>query len=301
MLLKDFISESTSSLTGLYPESEAHSIIMMLCTDLLGVKSYTHIIEPSFAVPESRTAELEEAVARLVKAEPVQYVLGHTLFHDLDFHVTPAVLIPRPETEEIVSEAVREAERISRMRQSSAESKPVRVLDLCTGSGCIAWTMALSVPGCEVVAVDLSEEALKVAQGQDFKRLLAERHAKAPLFVKADVLDTEAPFEHGVFDIVISNPPYVMDSQKADMRPNVLGYEPHMALFVSDDDPLVFYRAVASWALRHMEANGRGFVEINDLLGPQTERIFREAGFPHCSQVADFSGKRRCVTFSKRP
>ena len=300
MLLKDYISESVSALSALYPPEEARAIVMMVCGELLGVKSYTHIVEPQTEVPASRMQALEEAKSRLMSSEPVQYVLGHAVFHDLDFHVTPAVLIPRPETEEITLAAIRTAGRIRRMREAYGKSaSPVRVLDLCTGSGCISWTIALNVPGCEVVAVDISEDALEVARHQDFSRQLAERHAVAPQFVRADVLNTAEIPSWDAFDLIISNPPYVMDSQKVSMRRNVLEHEPPLALFVPDDDPLVFYRAVAAWACRLLAPGGQGIVEINDMLGRETEAVFRRAGFTHASLVKDYTDKDRSVIFSR--
>ena len=140
----------------------------------------------------------------------------------------------------------------------------MRVLDLCTGSGCIAWSVALSVPGTEVVGVDISEPALAVARSQDFARECKERKAKAPLFVCADVLDTEQDFDHGTFDLILSNPPYITESEKDRMHRNVLEHEPHLALFVPDGDPLVFYRAVAAWSRRFLAEEGRGMAEINE-------------------------------------
>lgn len=300
MLLKDYISESIASLQHLYTSQEARSIVLMVCGDILGVRSYTHIVEPQTEVPESKMPALEDAISRLRAWEPVQYVLGKATFHDLCFRVNPSVLIPRPETEEIVSAAIGIADRIQRMRKADGVTAgPARVLDLCTGSGCIAWTMAICVPGCEVVAVDLSTEALKVAQSQDFAGLLEDRHAKAPRFVCADVLDIGHIPSWDSFDLIISNPPYVLDSQKADMRRNVLEHEPSMALFVPDGDPLMFYRAVAAWANRLLAPGGQGIVEINDMLGRETEAVFRESGFTHTSLIKDFTDRDRSVVFSR--
>ena len=254
----------------------------MLCEERLGVKSYTHIVEPQCEIPSGQLPELEEELGRLAAGEPIQYVLGYADFCGRRFRVTPAVLIPRPETELLVSEAV--SELLSRER-------PCRVLDLCTGSGCIAWSLALEVPGTEVVAADISEDALAVARTQ-FEE-------PGPLFVKADVLDTEQQFEYGEFDLLVCNPPYVMESEKALMRRNVLEHEPGLALFVPDGDPLLFYRAAARWAQRFLLPDGVGIVEINELLGPQTEAVFREAGFAKTQIIRDFAAKSRFVRFSR--
>ncbi len=255
----------------------------MLCEERLGVRSYTHIIEPQCEIPSGQLPELEEELGRLAAGEPIQYVLGYADFCGRRFRVTPAVLIPRPETELLVSESV--SELLSRGRVC-------RVLDLCTGSGCIAWSLALEVKGTEVVAADISADALAVARSQ------FEGEA-GPLFVETDVLDTERTFEYGEFDVLLCNPPYVMDSERARMRPNVLEHEPGLALFVPDSDPLLFYRAAARWAQRFLRADGVGIVEINEALGPETEAVFREAGFAKTQIIRDFASKSRFVKFSR--
>ena len=227
-------------------------------------------------------------------------MLGFADFCVFRFKVTPDVLIPRPETEQLVREAVKEAARLQRQRSPyGRHAAPVRVLDLCTGSGCIAWSVALSVPGTEVVAVDISEPALAVARSQDFARECKERKAKAPLFVCADVLDTEQDFNYGTFDLILSNPPYITESEKDRMHRNVLEHEPHLALFVPDGDPLVFYRAVAAWSRRFLAEEGRGMAEINESLGKETETVFRSAGFRSTTLVTDIFDRNRFVVYSK--
>ena len=254
-------------------------MVLILCEDKLGVKSYTHIVDPGFEIPTGMESELEDDIRRLCAGEPVQYVTGSCEFFGRRFNVSPAVLIPRPETEELVSAAVTHALTLDR---------PMRALDLCTGSGCIAWSLALEVPYAEVVAVDISDEALAVARCQyDDRR---------PLFIQADVLDTEQAFSHGIFDIITANPPYVMEKEKAAMRSNVLEHEPGLALFVPDDDPLVFYRAVARWAQRFLSNPGLGLVEINEALGEQTAEVFRASGF-EAEVIKDLSGRDRIVRF----
>jgi release factor glutamine methyltransferase len=194
------------------------------------------------------------------------------------------VLIPRPETEVLVSEAI-------------SGSRPSRVLDLCTGSGCIAWTLALEMPGTEVVAVDISCEALKVASSQEFSREMAKTGAFAPEFIQSDVLAEELdPAIEGKFDILVSNPPYVMNKEKELMRANVLDHEPHLALFVPDDDPLLFYRAIAGHASRFLSPEGFGLVEINEALGEETADVFRASGF-EARVIRDLSDKDRFVRF----
>ena len=169
---------------------------------------------------------------------------------------------------------------------------------MCTGSGCIAWTLALEMPGAEVTAVDISDGALAVASAQDFAEEMARTGASAPKFLKADVL-SHPDSSFCQFDIIVGNPPYVMDKEKALMRANVLDHEPHLALFVPDDDPLLFYRAVADWARILLKPEGFGMVEINEALGPETADVFRSAGFSSVTIIKDLAEKDRFVVFSR--
>lgn len=300
MLLAEFVKAGTKALESLYPQKEARSIVLMLCEEVLGTENYTHIVEPEFKIDDKKLPELEAAMERLKKMEPVQYVLGHTEFYGRTFKVSPAVLIPRPETELLCRDAIKLGMRVYRMRSPYGKNaEPVRILDLCTGSGCIAWTMALSIPGSRVTAVDISDAALEVAAGQDFAAELKSKETFRPEFIKADVLDSEQEIELGPFDMVLSNPPYIMESEKEDMRRNVLEYEPESALFVPDDDPLLFYRAIARWSQRFMSPDGVGLSEVNETLARQTETVFRAAGYAHTEIVRDLSDKNRYIVYHK--
>lgn len=300
MLLAEFVKAGTKALESLYPQKEARSIVLMLCEEVLGTENYTHIVEPEFKIDDKKLPELEAAMERLKKMEPVQYVLGHTEFYGRTFKVSPAVLIPRPETELLCRDAIKLGMRVYRMRSPYGKNaEPVRILDLCTGSGCIAWTMALSIPGSRVAAVDISDAALEVAAGQDFASELKSKETFKPEFIKADVLDSEQEIELGPFDMVLSNPPYIMESEKEDMRRNVLEYEPESALFVPDDDPLLFYRAIARWSQRFMSPDGVGLSEVNESLARQTETVFKAAGYAHTEIVRDLSDKNRYIIYHK--
>lgn len=300
MLLAEFVKAGTKALESLYPQKEARSIVLMLCEEVLGTENYTHIVEPEFKIDDKKLPELEAAMERLKKMEPVQYVLGHTEFYGRTFNVDPAVLIPRPETELLCRDAIKLGMRVYRMRSPYGKNaEPVRILDLCTGSGCIAWTMALSIPGSRVTAVDISDAALEVAAGQDFASELKSKETFKPEFIKADVLDSEQEIELGPFDMVLSNPPYIMESEKEDMRRNVLEYEPESALFVPDDDPLLFYRAIARWSQRFMSPDGVGLSEVNESLARQTETVFKAAGYAHTEIVRDLSDKNRYIIYHK--
>lgn len=283
MFLKDLIDKGVKTISVSYPEREAREMVLMFLQHSIGTSRHTHILDPSYEVSEEATVAAVSAFERMAAGEPIQYIIGKAYFYDREFAVTPDVLIPRPETELLVREALNWARRSGR--------KSLRILDLCTGSGCIAWSMALELTDAEVTAVDISDGALVVAAGQKFDS------DNAPEFIKADVL--AGPVESlGAFDMILSNPPYVMDSEKALMRSNVLDHEPWLALFVSDDDPLVFYRAVASWAKRLLKPDGIGIVEINEALGRETSEVFSQAGFADVEVLADLSDRPRFVRFN---
>ena len=292
MLLKDFIAQSVAALGDVYPEAEARRVVAILCESLLGVRSYTHLVEPETVIPPSCEASLAAAMERLRAAEPVQYLTGHAPFCGFDFRVTRDVLIPRPETECLVREACAAASSLR-----GRPGAPLRILDLCTGSGCIAWALALSLPGAQVTGVDVSEAALAVARGQDFSGETGVRGALAPSFVLCDILDGQIPFAAGSFDLVVANPPYLPEARKAQMRRNVLDYEPGLALFVPDDDPLLFYRAVARWSRHCLAPGGRGFAEIDEAFGPESRAVFLQNGFENAAIIRDFFGKDRIVAY----
>ncbi len=300
MLLKDFLNEGVARLEPLYPTKEARNIMLMLCESRIGTKSYTHIVEPEYAVNDKSLEALHSDLDRLASGEPIQYVIGSADFCGLRFKVSRDVLIPRPETELLCREAVKIGSRILRMRKAYGKSaRPVRILDLCTGSGCIAWTVALNIPGAEVTGVDISEKAVAIASSQDFALKLKETGALAPKFVVADVLDAHPTFADGEYDLVLSNPPYIMESQKIQMRVNVLNYEPSTALFVEDEDPLVFYRSIAALSHSCLSTEGKGLTEVNELLASETAKVFSDAGFPKTEVVKDFYDKNRFVFYSK--
>lgn len=287
MLLTQLIKDGTGRLSDLYPDQEAREIVFACLEHFVGTKRHTHIIEPQYDVEEQQASVVMQAFERLAAGEPLQYVTGKAYFYGREFHVTSDTLIPRPETE-----------LLCRMSVEGASKSESRVLDLCTGSGCIAWTLALELPKAEVAAVDISDGALAVASSQDFAEEVSRTGASAPVFIKTDVLAGPESFEGKQYDIILSNPPYVMDKEKALMRSNVLDHEPHLALFVSDSDPLIFYRAVADWAFELLAPEGFGVVEINEALGEETADVFRSKGFSNAEVVKDLYEKDRFVRFS---
>lgn len=284
MLLSSFIKESAASLEGLYPPEEAAGIIAILLEDRLHVQRYTHILEPSREIPEDRLESLLADMQKLRAAQPIQYVVGKAPFRSHTFKVGPGVLVPRPETEQIVD-----------IVRSFTGNRPARVLDLCTGSGCIAWSIAAECPGAHVYGVDISLQALEIARGQNLELTPMSRVE----FIQADILQEGALDFDEPFDVIVSNPPYIMDSEKVDMRPNVLDHEPHIALFVRDSDPLLFYRAVADLSSRLLRSGGQGVVEINEKLSDPTAELFCQAGFEKVEKIPDYFNKTRFVAFKK--
>lgn len=276
----------------MFPEREAREMVLLYLEDCHDIKRLTHIIEPEFEIAEPVITESLAAFARMACGEPIQYIMGKSHFYGRDFNVSPSVLIPRPETEILCREV------ISKYRSGLCRTPQPRILDLCTGSGCIAWTLALEIPGAHVTAIDISASALSVAGSQQFTKEMDQTGAIAPDFIKADVL--ASPDERlGEFDFIVSNPPYVMDSEKAFMRTNVLEHEPHLALFVPDNDPLKFYRAVVRWTDSLLARGGWGIVEINEALGPQTADIFNLSCYDCVDILPDLSDKHRFVSFRK--
>lgn len=298
MTLKEVIKEGITGLSALYPEREAREMVHVFLEHFLGISRHTHIIEPYYEVSDEDVDAIRAAFRRMVFGEPLQYVTNKAYFYGREFNVSPDVLIPRPETEFLCRTVLDVADKLL---------KAPRILDLCTGSGCIAWTLALEMPEARVTALDVSDGALAIASSQDFADEMSRTGAQAPDFIKADVLsscpDLTVVSEQNdgssssLFDIIVSNPPYVMESEKAMMRPNVLEHEPHLALFVPDDDPLLFYRAVAEWALRCLKPGGFGIVEINEALAFSTEEIFRNLSFSDVHTIKDLNDRDRYVFF----
>ena len=293
MLLSELIRIGSGLLVDLYPEREAREMVFAYMESSAGTKRYTHIVEPQYQIADELADKCVSDFRRMASGEPLQYVLNEAWFYGRRFNVTPDVLIPRPETEILCRTVLTDLPD----GVFASSGRVPRILDLCTGSGCIAWTLALEMPGSEVIGADISDGALTVAENQDFSEEMSHTGALRPRFIKADVLSQPSD-DIGKFDIIVSNPPYVMESEKTLMRRNVLDHEPHLALFVSDDDPLIFYRAVAQWALRLLNPGGFGMVEINEALASETEEIFRNLNFNDVRTVKDLNDKDRFVTFT---
>lgn len=254
---------------------EANAMATMIIMEYTGMEGARQLALGDRIVSPANSALIMAATERAVSGEPLQYIFGYTLFCGHRIGVGPGVLIPRPETEEMTSAVIAENNGFEGI-----------VLDLCTGSGCIAVALAAAFPDAKVNATDFSEIALERAA-----RNAAANNAAVLLF-RADILTAPAE-SFPQCDILISNPPYVRLSEKAQMQPNVLDHEPHEALFVGDDDPLVFYRSIESIASRRLRQNGRLYLEINEALDRETADIFIKNGFAGVTVTNDINGKKR--------
>ena len=328
MLLRDLIRQGIETVSRCYSEREAKEIVSAYMEDVFGIRRYQLALTPQMEMSDMQSFRARSDFERMAAGEPLQYVTGKAYFYGREFRVTPDVLIPRQETEllcqSLICQMIPKTPAFTARCKGPQDHLPSRsrplagggtsspsfwqindrrtnILDLCTGSGCIAWTLALEMPGAAVTAVDISGGALEVASSQDFADEMTRTGAVKPRFVMADVLQgPQSPTAGQKFDIIVSNPPYVMDSEKPLMRANVLDHEPHLALFVPDDDPLKFYKAVALWAMELLTDEGVGMVEINEALGKETAEVFIQAGFSYVEIVKDLHEKDRFVKFCGR-
>ena len=281
------ISNLQSQLEAVYPKDEALALAWWTMEEMTGL-SRTQL---QFGCKDTTFSpymqeKLRENISRLLHFEPVQYIFGHTLWNGLDLKVTPATLIPRPETAELI-------EQISNLNSQFSNLKsPVKVLDIGTGSGCIAIALKKAHPQWQVTGMDISAEAIEVAREN------AQRNGVEVNFIQADIFsDGIGGIEH--FDIVVSNPPYICESEKKNMRPNVLEFEPATALFVPDSDPLRFYRRIAELFALPLQGKGRErgylFFEINEAYASETEQLLRQKGYTDVRITRDIYGKERII------
>ena len=279
MTIQGFIDLCQRRLGPLYPAPEVKAIACRLLEHFTDIPSYKYVAEPDLALSDAREeASVLAALDDLATGRPLQYVLGSTEFCGHRFKVGEGCLIPRPETEELVSRIIDD------LSGTEIGDEPFNILDLCTGSGCIAWSLAAAFPEAMVYGCDLSDAALRYACKQRVKV-----HGAKPIFFSADVL-AAPPAGLPKFDVLVSNPPYICESERAAMRPNVLDFEPAEALFVPDEDPLRFYRAVAGWADALLRPDGHVYLEINERFGPAVAALF-----PNSRVLQDLSGRDRLV------
>jgi release factor glutamine methyltransferase len=274
-----FTAQLAAALQGPYPTPEAAAIAALVTETLLGLNPLQRRMQAATPVPAEVAARLPELQTRLLAHEPVQYVLGTAHFAGMELEVSPATLIPRPETEEL-------AQLIA---QEQAGRAGLTVLDVGTGSGCLALAVAQALRPARTLAVDISEEALAVA------RRNAACYAPEAAFQQLDILTTMPDIAPGTLDVLVSNPPYVRDSERAQMRDNVLAWEPETALFVPDADPLIFYKRLAELAQMLLRSGGAVYLEINEALGAETAVLFPASEFEGVQVLNDFFGRVRFV------
>lgn len=269
-----------NSLLDIYPPEEVKALTMIICCDMLGMNALDIYMGKDINLSEGKKRDLENILFRLRKNEPIQYIQGLTQFCGLTFHVAQGVLIPRPETAELVELIV-------------GESIPSpKILDIGTGSGCIAISLAKKIPDAQVTAWDVSPVALEMAKCNN-RNLSVEVN-----FVLQDVFDAKIIGEH-LYDIIVSNPPYITVSEKQSMESNVLDWEPENALFVADDDPLCFYTRIARLGQSLLSPNGKLYFEINQAYGPEILGMLSVYGYKDMRLIKDFFGKDRIVTANK--
>lgn len=278
-LFETLVSQITT-----YEKAEAKEIVFWLLEHYLNLRKIDIISDKT--IDNQSSINWNSIIERLNAHEPIQYVLGETTFYGRRFLVDKSVLIPRPETEELVSYVIKQ----QGIEESRYQDK-LSILDIGTGSGCIAISLAAELPNSEVSAFDISEKALTTAQKN------AELNSVKVNFQKVDILRFLDKNERidSTFSIIVSNPPYVTKSESSEMRKNVLDFEPHLALFVEDDDPLIFYEAIAKFASKHLQNNGLLATEINETLGESTAKIFKKYGFTEVKIIKDIHKKDRFV------
>ncbi len=280
--VRDIEKYYVDSLAGIYPEGEIKMFVRMLFEDIMGWSHAELLINRDTTVNQSDLLRFYWAAEDLKRYRPIQHIVGYVDFCGCRIGVDNTTLIPRPETEEIVMSVF----------DKLSERPPQRVLDLCTGSGCIAIAVAKHWREAEVTAVDVSSEALAKA------RQNADSNNVEVRFVQKDLLEEREYRDFELYDLIISNPPYVKESERREMSRNVLDWEPERALFVSDSDPLLFYRAIAKIAETHLSADGLMVLEINEKLGEAMVRLLTERGFD-ATIYNDFRGRQRSVMAKK--
>ncbi|MBU2930056.1 peptide chain release factor N(5)-glutamine methyltransferase [Winogradskyella psychrotolerans] len=296
MVLKELQNIFHIELDAIYGQHEVDSLFY-LCTEYyLNIARIQLTLEPELAITKPETETFFKALEHLKQQQPIQYLLGETEFYGLPFKVNENVLIPRPETEELV-------DLIIKGHSQQNKVSKLKILDIGTGSGCIAISLVKNLPNAKVYALDISKEALKVAKQN------AKLNNVEITFIEANIIEVAensslwedvASREKGfLFDVIVSNPPYVRNLEKQEIKPNVLDNEPHLALFVDDDNPLVFYKAITDFAINNLKPKGHLYFEINQYLGEDTKQLLVDAKFKDVELLKDLNGNDRMLKGEK--
>jgi release factor glutamine methyltransferase len=294
--LRDLQEIFHKELDAIYGKEEVNSFFFLCTEHYLNVPRIRLTLEPEFTITKSKTDTFFKVLDHLKQQKPIQYILGETEFYGLPFKVNENVLIPRPETEELV-------DLIIRCHSEQSEESQLSILDIGTGSGCIAISLAKNLPNAKVYALDVSKEALKTA-----KQNTSLNNVEIT-FILADILkatvdsslweDVALRQKGFFFDIIVSNPPYVRELEKIEIKPNVLDNEPHLALFVEDDNPLQFYKAITEFAVNNLKQKGNLYFEINQYLGEETKQLLVDANFCKVKLLKDINGNDRIIKGNK--
>ena len=282
MILKEFKLFFSEALSAIYPKTEIESFFFILMEEILELQRIDTVLKPHFLITEEKIIDLKNILKRLLKEEPIQYILGNTEFYGLPFLVNKNTLIPRSETEELVAWVLAETNLLVTNKQ-----KEISILDIGTGTGCIPISLAKNLSAVHISAIDISLEALTIAKQNALLNNVTIN------FIAADILKTKVLTQQ--YDIIVSNPPYVRELEKVEIKNNVLENEPHLALFVANDNPLIFYSKIADLAKQHLSKTGILFFEINQYLGKETLMMLQEKGFKNIQLKKDFLGNDRMI------
>ena len=286
-------------LSSLYEQDEIKSIFQIVLLDRLGISKAKFLLEKDMVLDAQQLHSLQQVLSQLKSAKPVQHILGKAPFYGMEFLVTEDTLIPRPETEELVDLIVKDFQFIAKDLQSgikkipAGESVNLQIIDIGTGSGCIAIALQKNLSHAQTMAVELSPEAIAVAKEN------AVKNGVDINFRCLDILEWEVVFQDEEFDIIVSNPPYITQDEKKEMHDNVLQFEPHSALFVEDDAPLLFYDHISSFAKKHLKADGVLYFEINQYLAKETQDMIFKKGFSEVRIINDLNGVPRMIKAKK--
>ena len=282
MILKEFKLFFNEALSAIYPKTEIDSFFFILMEKKLKLQRIDTVLKSDFLITEKNLIDLKNIVKRLQKEEPIQYIIGNTEFYGLPFLVDKNTLIPRTETEELVAWVLDEIKVLANNKITEPS-----ILDIGTGTGCIPISLAKNLTSLNISAIDISTEALLIAkQNAILNKVTIE-------FIELDILNTESlPQE---YDVIISNPPYVRELEKEEIKNNVLENEPHLALFVEDENPLIFYNKIADLAKQQLSKNGMLFFEINQYLGKETVNMLVKKGFKNIQLKKDLFGNDRMI------
>ena len=281
MKIKAYQSQFLKQLQSVYDEQESTTIFFMFLDAIKKVSRVDLALHQDLTLTDQEETQFNTYLTRLLQHEPIQYILGKAFLFGLDFKVGSGVLIPRTETEDLILWIIEE----------QSASPKIKVLDIGTGSGCIAISLAKNIQNAQVTAIDISAEALKIAQSN------ATLHQVAIDFRQQDILNTSDLSE--IYDVIVSNPPYVRELEKKEMRQNVLAHEPHLALFVTDTDPLLFYDKIARLAYKNLKIGGKLYFEINQYLSQEMQDLLSVIGFKDVILKKDLFGNYRMISGTK--